>query len=71
MTDATLAAVMPLSAKAPAFRKASAFPAPTAWKSDLDLTGDEAFDFMEEFLTHFGIERGDSCVPALLLRRGL
>lgn len=28
-------------------------------EDDLDLTGDEAFEFMEKFFEHFGIARGD------------
>ncbi|WP_454757375.1 DUF1493 family protein [Cupriavidus campinensis] len=59
MTDATLAAVTAFIRQSTGLPEGQRISRTDSLERDLDLTGDEAFDFMEEFLTHFGIERGD------------
>lgn len=59
MTDATLAALTAFIRQSTGLPEGRRISRTDSLERDLDLTGDEAFDFMEKFLEHFGIERGD------------
>lgn len=59
MTDATLAALTAFIRQSTGLSEGRRISRTDSLERDLDLTGDEAFEFMEKFLEHFGIDRGD------------
>ena len=59
MTDITLAALVAFIQETTGLPENRPIARADCLEGDLGVSGDEAFDFMEKYFEHFGVERGD------------